>query len=73
MLSTDVHLLEGEKEDIREELKAIFQDADEWIDKWLDEPHPQLGGKKPKEFIGSADQEKPLRDLLRSIKHGMFT
>jgi uncharacterized protein (DUF2384 family) len=69
MAQTINHLLDGEKLDIYEELKDIVQDPDEW----LRQPNDQLGGKRPQDFLGSPEKEKPLRDLLRAIKHGMPT
>lgn len=63
------HLLEGEEPKIYDELKKLVKDPD----KWLDQPNDQLGGKRPRDFLGSPEQEKPLRDLLRGIKHGMPT
>ena len=63
------HLLKGEKPDILEELKDIVQKPDEW----LDQPNDQLGGSRPRDFLGSPEKEKPLRDLIRAIKHGMPT
>jgi hypothetical protein len=69
MASRNTHLLEGEKADIKEELKTIFREPD----KWLNAPNDQLGGIAPKHFLGSPEKEKPLRDLLRAIKHGIPT
>ena len=69
MAATNDDLLEGEKADIHEELKTIVQDPDTW----LNQPNDQLGGIRPKELLGSPAREKPLRDLLRAIKHGMPT
>jgi uncharacterized protein (DUF2384 family) len=63
------HLLDGEKLDIREELKDIVKDPDAW----LNQPNDQLGGKRPRDFLGSPETERPLRDLLRAIKHGIPT
>jgi Protein of unknown function (DUF2384) len=69
MSSTNNHLLEGEQADVHEELKTIVQDPDIW----LNQPNDQLDGIRPKELLGSPEREKPLRDLLRAIKHGMPT
>jgi hypothetical protein len=69
MAATNDHLLEGEEANIHEELKTIFRDPDVW----LDQPNDQLGGIPPKHFLGSPETEKPLRDLLRAIKHRMST
>lgn len=63
------HLLDGEKTDILEELQDVVQKPQEW----LDQPNDQLGGKPPRDFLGSPEKEKPLRDLIRAIKHGMPT
>jgi uncharacterized protein (DUF2384 family) len=69
MSQTTDHLLDGEKVDIYEELQDILKDPD----KWLNQPNDQLGGQRPRDFLGSPEKEKPLRDLLRAIKHGMPT
>ena len=59
-------LFPDETSDIYKEIGQIVQDPDYW----LDMPHDQLGGRKPKELIGT-DHEQHLRDLLREIRHGM--
>jgi len=59
-------LFPDETPDIYKEVGQIVQDPDHW----LDMPNDQLGGRKPKELIGT-DQEQHLRDLLRAIRHGM--
>jgi uncharacterized protein (DUF2384 family) len=69
MLQIIDDLLEGEEVDIHNEVKKLVQDPR----KWLDTPNDQLGGRPPRDFLGSPEREKPLRDLLRSIKHGMPT
>ena len=69
MAQTSSQLLDGEKPDILDELKDIVQEPDEW----LDQPNDQLGGNRPRDFLGSPETEKPLRDLIRAIKHGMPT
>lgn len=69
MSQTRQGLLEGEHSDIREELRELVKDPQQW----LEQPNDQLGGKPPQEFLGTPESEKPLRDLLRAIKHGMPT
>jgi uncharacterized protein (DUF2384 family) len=59
-------LLPGEQEDIRQEVADIVADPGQW----LDMPNDQLGGRKPKDLIGT-DQEQRVRDLLRAIEYGM--
>jgi len=41
-------------------------------DQWLDTANDQLGGKKPKEFLGTS-REPVLRSLLESIRQGSFS
>jgi uncharacterized protein (DUF2384 family) len=60
------HLLPGEKEDIRQEAATLVAEPE----KWLDNPHPLLGGQRPNDLIGT-DQELHLRNLLRRIKFGI--
>jgi hypothetical protein len=68
MLYQPNKLFDDEKADIREELKTLVAEPD----RWLDSPNDQLGGRKPKEFIGAPDEQR-LRDLLRAIKYGIPT
>lgn len=39
---------------------------------WVDTPHELLGGSRPNDLIGT-DGEIHVRQLTRSIKHGMPT
>jgi hypothetical protein len=41
-------------------------------DKWMDTPNDQLGGNKPRQFVGTPNEVR-LRELVRAIKHGMPT
>lgn len=41
-------------------------------DRWLDTENYQLGGKKPKDIVGTP-QELVLLDLLHAIDQGMFS
>jgi aminoglycoside N3'-acetyltransferase len=61
-------LCPDEKQDLRAEAAEVVADSD----RWLERPHELLGGRKPADFIGTAD-EPLLRDLLRALKHGMTT
>jgi uncharacterized protein (DUF2384 family) len=61
-------LLPEEEQDIRKEVASVVADPR----RWLDAPNDQLGGRKPKDLIGT-EQEQHVRDLLRAIKHGMPT
>jgi co-chaperonin GroES (HSP10) len=57
-------LLPEEKADLLEEVQDLVDDPKVW----LDTPHPSLGWQKPKDLIGTAN-EQFLRDLLRSIRY----
>ncbi len=57
-----------ERVDIESLIAEVFAEPDEW----MNHPNDQLGGKKPRELIGT-DHEERLRELVRAIKIGMFT
>jgi uncharacterized protein (DUF2384 family) len=61
-------LLPGEHKDIRLDVKDLIVEPD----RWLDTPHYLLGNQKPRDLIGT-EQEQHLRDLLRAIKYGLYT
>ncbi len=41
-------------------------------DKWLDTENDQLGGNKPRNLMGTPNEDQ-IRALMRAIKHGMPT
>ncbi len=54
------------------EIRSLVAEVVDDPDAWLDTPNDQLGGERPRDFIGT-DREERLRELARSIKIGMFT
>ncbi len=52
---------------IMEALQAILKNPEEW----LDEPNDQCAGRPPRVLIGTPE-EHHLRDMIRSVKHGLF-
>lgn len=58
-------------DDIRKEVADIVLDPD----RWLITPNDQLGGREPIDLLssGEATDQQRVRDLIESIKHGMFT
>ena len=57
-------------EKMRREAEEVALDPD----RWLRTPHDLLGGREPIDLIRSGEAgEQLVRDLLESIKHGMFT
>lgn len=62
------NLLPDEDSDIREEVKKVIQEPD----RWLQSPSSILGGLAPAELIGTPD-EMLLRELVRSLKHGVIS
>jgi hypothetical protein len=67
-------LLEHEDVDLLKEATAVLGDD---ADAWLDSENARLGGKKPRELIGSpgtdAAAEEVVRELLRGIKYAVFS
>jgi hypothetical protein len=58
--------------DEQADLRSLISDVVDEPDSWLDTPNDLLGGKKPRDFIGT-DQEERVRELVRAIKIGMPT
>jgi hypothetical protein len=56
---------------LRKEIADLVLDPD----LWLMTPHELLGGREPLDLLDSGDaaDEKRLRDLIESIKHGLFS
>lgn len=54
------------------ELRCLAAQVVSQPDTWLDTPNDQLGGRKPSDLIGTPTEVR-VRELLRSIKHGMPT
>lgn len=57
--------------DLRKEIADVVFDPD----RWLITPHDLLGGREPLDLLdsGDAEYEQRLRDLIESIKHGLFS
>jgi hypothetical protein len=68
MLKQKNGLLPGEKADLREEIESVVPNPT----KWLNTPNSLFGGQKPKDLIGT-NSEHRLRDVVRAIKHGVFS
>ena len=54
-------LLPGEHSDIREDVRVLLKNADEW----LNTANTNLGGRTPNELIGTPEEQK-IRDILRA-------
>ena len=56
---------------LRNEIADIVQDPD----RWLITPHDLLGGREPIDLLNSGNDqdEDRLRELIESIKHGLFS
>ncbi len=54
------------------DIKSLIAEVIDRPDEWMNHPNDQLGGKKPRELIGT-DHEERVRELVRAIKIGMFT
>jgi hypothetical protein len=58
--------------DVDSDLTALISEVVDNPDKWLDTPNDQLGGKKPRDLMGT-EREGVIRELARAIKIGMPT
>jgi uncharacterized protein (DUF2384 family) len=54
--------------DVRQAVTELFADPEQW----LNAPNEHLGGEAPIDLIARNDVE-PVRNVLESIRHGMFT
>jgi hypothetical protein len=66
--TTQNDLYPGEDADISKEIHAVVPSPDAWI--YM--PNDQLGGERPRDFIGTP-REHVLRGLVRAIKDGVPT
>ena len=58
--------------DVVSDLKTLISEVVDKPDQWLDAPNDQLGGRKPRDLIGTK-RERIVRELVRAIKIGMPT
>lgn len=56
---------------IVKELKQIITN-EQALSHWLDQPNEQLGGRKPNDLLGTAEQ-KSLLQLIQAVKFGLPT
>jgi uncharacterized protein (DUF2384 family) len=54
--------------DIEQELEEVIANAQEW----LDTPHSRFEGRPPRALLHT-DEERRLRELVESVKHGLMT
>jgi putative toxin-antitoxin system antitoxin component (TIGR02293 family) len=45
----------------------------QWVAKWLQRPHPALGGRRPGELMDTADGRDLVTDLLARQQSGAYT
>ena len=63
--------LERQRGAVMKDLKRIFPRESD-LQKWLDAPNDQLGGRKPSEMLGTPDQQHVV-DLIEAVKSGAFS
>jgi hypothetical protein len=54
--------------DIEQELEEVITNAQEW----LDTPNARFEGRPPRALLHTAE-ERRLRELVESVKHGLMT
>lgn len=47
-------------------------DFEGWIDDWIDRPLAALGGKRPRDYLGTADGRELVSQLLESYSSGAY-
>ena len=47
-------------------------DAEVWLDHWLQQPLPALGGRRPAEFLNTAQGQELLVSLIERMQGGGF-
>ncbi len=47
-------------------------DAAKWVARWLDRPHPALGGRRPAELMDTADGRSLVSDLVGKMESAAY-
>ena len=68
MSAPNPELFPDESPDILEDLATVLADPDAW----LDTPN-SLFGMRPRDLLGTPRGIQLLRDMIRGIKHGIFS
>lgn len=59
------------------QMRKLYRDLEEVVDdpqRWLTTPNEHLGGREPLDLLRAGDEQRQVvRDLIDSIKYGMFT
>ena len=55
-----------------EEVRRATEQVMDYPDSWLTTPHPQLGGRAPKDWI-TAGHKQLVLDLIGQIRDGTFS
>jgi hypothetical protein len=61
-----------ETADIRTLVRGALQGVVANPDVWMETENALFGGRKPLDLVGTADEPR-LREVVRAIKHGMFS
>jgi putative toxin-antitoxin system antitoxin component (TIGR02293 family) len=57
---------------VRESGDAERFDAAKWVARWLDRPHPALGGRRPAELMDTADGRSLVSDLVGQMESAAY-
>jgi uncharacterized protein (DUF2384 family) len=57
---------------VEESSDPVGFDASKWVEAWLEQPVPALGGETPSKYIHSASGRKILASLLAQTQHGAY-
>ena len=63
--------VKGDRPSPSSNLAALLSTVLDQPDKWMATPNHQLGGRKPSDLVGTAEETK-IFDLLHAVDQGLF-
>jgi uncharacterized protein (DUF2384 family) len=57
---------------VRESGDLTDFDSEAWVRRWLERPHPALGGRRPAEFMDTREGRNQVSDLLARQQSGAY-
>ena len=58
--------------EMRDLLQIVHDDAEAWLFRWVERPQPGLGGKTPKDILGTVGWLDVVRRLLGAAGSGAY-
>lgn len=57
---------------LQQQALAVFSDPQK-ADRWINEPNPSLGNKRPIDLVNTEEDYKAVRDVLTRIESGTYS